>query len=113
MGSFAEGDSISMDQLREMTETMEDPTDSASVASIEEALAALPACVLREGEEQGILYGQSPTLNQFEELDTEVGADQNVRILSSRGEVLAIGRTPLLEAEPVIRLERVLVETHA
>jgi tRNA pseudouridine55 synthase len=112
VGPFAAEDSVSLDGLREMVESVGHQLDTRSVASMEEALAFLPAFSLRSGEEQGILYGQSPSLSQFEVFGAEVGANQNVRILSSQGALLAIGKTPAPGAEPIVRLERVLVATN-
>jgi len=111
VGPFTSENSITMDRLREMANSPGSRPDLGGVLSMDEALIFLPAFTLRAGEEQGILHGRSPSLSQFEVLDTEVRPDENVRILSSQGELLAIGKTPLPEAEQVIRLERVLAVT--
>lgn len=112
VGPFSAEDSFRLDQLKKMVEGEEKPVAAPSVSSLEEALAFLPACTLLAGEEQGVLYGQSPSLDQLKTLAPDVGEGQYVRILSSTGALLAIGKTPLAGSEPVVRLEKVLVETH-
>ncbi len=112
VGTFGEQDSTDLDALREAVEGDVGRLNPRSVASMDEALAFLPAFVLRPGEERGILYGQSPSASQFEVLDTGIGANQNVRILSSERELLAVGTTAPPEAEAVVRLQRVLVTTN-
>jgi tRNA pseudouridine55 synthase len=108
VGPFDADGSLTLDRLREMNLSPGNQRDSQSVVPMEQALGFLPSFRLRAGEEQGVLWGRSPDLSRFESVDTEAGPNQNVRILSPQGELLAVGKTPSPEAEPVVRLERVL-----
>jgi tRNA pseudouridine55 synthase len=112
VGPFSVEDATSADSLKRLVETCGLGSCSRSVATIDEALSSLPACILRESVERKVIHGQSPSLSEFERLASGVPANQNVRILSSRGELLAIGRTPSSDRDSIMRLEKVIAEAH-
>jgi tRNA pseudouridine55 synthase len=112
IGSFAVEDAMSVESLKDIVEAGELASCSRSAMSIDEALSFMPAYTLKESVEQKVVHGLSPALSEFDRLEAGVPANQNVRILSSRGEFLAIGRTPSSDRDNVIRLEKVMAETH-
>jgi len=112
IGHFAIEDALSVQNLTDMVEAGELAPCLRSVMSIDDALSFMPAYTLKECVEQKVVHGQSPALDEFDQLGTAVPVNQNVRILSSRGEFLAIGRTPSSSGDNVIRLEKVVAETH-
>lgn len=112
VGPFSVEDATSADSLKHLVEAGKLESCSHSIMSIDEALSFLPACILKESVERKVIHGQSPSLSEFERLEAGVSANQNVRILSSRGEFLAIGRTPSSDRDNIIRLEKVIAEAH-
>jgi len=112
IGTFSVEDATSVESLKSIVEAGELASCSRSAMSIDEALSFMPAYTLKESVEQRIVHGQSPALSEFDGLDATVPANQNVRILSSRGEFLAIGRTPSSDRDNIIKLERVMAETY-
>jgi tRNA pseudouridine55 synthase len=112
VGPFSVEDATSADSLKHLVEAGGLESCSRSIMSIDEALSFLPACILKESVEEKVVHGRSPSLSEFERPDAAVPANQNVRILSSRGELLAIGRTPSSDRDNTIKLEKVIAEAH-
>lgn len=111
IGPFAVESAISVQRLEDVIEAGELASCSLSAVSIDEALSFMPACILKENVEQKVMHGRSPALSEFDRIDAAVPANQTVRIFSSRGEFLAVGRTPSTDRDNVIKLEKVIAET--
>lgn len=109
IGHFAIEDAISVEALKEMLEGGRIPSGRHCVCSMEEALSFMPACFLKKGIEHKVIHGRGPSLSEVEELDTPLPAGECVRIHSSDGKFLAIGRTSSSLDDTVIRLEKVVV----
>lgn len=118
VGQFAVEDSVSLDRFREFVRSREAAGEAGpfermpALYSMGEALSFLPGFFLRDGVREKVLDGRSPVLDDFERIDEPAPEGSHVRILSSDGELIAIGRVPLGGAEPVVRLERVLARKH-
>jgi hypothetical protein len=73
-----------------------------------DALSFLPGFFLRQDICERVLEGRSPLMTDFDVVDETVAGGSHVRILSGEGELLAVGRAPAEDSDPVVRLERVL-----
>ncbi len=79
--------------------------------SMADALSFLPGFFLKKGMRESVLHGRSPVLSDFEAFDDSPAGGGMVRILSSDGELLAVGKKPEDPEAASVKLERVLAAT--
>jgi len=112
IGPFDVKKAVTIERLKDLIETERSESYARSALSIGEALSFMPSCTLAEGAERKVVHGQGPGLGEVERLEAGVPAGKKVRILSSRGQLVAIGSAPDSGGKGFIKLEKVLANAN-
>lgn len=112
IGPFDVKEAITIERLKDMVETGRNEGCARSALSIDQALSFMPSYTLVEGAEHKVAHGHCPAPGELDRLEEEVPAGRKVRILSSRGELVAIGGAPDPGSKRLIKLEKVLANAN-